>query len=326
MSRFAELLRTTPQCVLFTTAICVVTYSWQVIYEPVISNITMYPRAIIFNHQVYRMITYAFLHGDVFHLAMNMLSFLTLGTFLEKSFGTLWHFATILWSVLLVGSTELLIVFALYFLGDKGSIDGHSLGFSGTLFHLMVVQCQLQSSSSHSVFGLFQVSSKVYPWVLLIGIQLMLPHISFVGHLSGILVGQLHTAGYLKWILPSPRRLRSLDESSILHRTSCNANYVKTPRSDEIFVSTFSSGESSIRMIISTYLCILWTFIKNVAETLKVIIFGRGQEANDNVRLNEADISSLLVGAGDPDDVEEEGDWVGLDKHRKSEQYESEFV
>lgn len=37
--------------------------------------------------------------------------------------------------------------------------------------------------------------------------QVILPHISFTGHLSGILVGLLHVYGLTKSLLPSPGML-----------------------------------------------------------------------------------------------------------------------
>jgi hypothetical protein len=45
--------------------------------------------------------------------------------------------------------------------------------------------------SSRSVFGFFSVPAKLYPWVLLVLLQLLMPGISFLGHLGGILSGYL---------------------------------------------------------------------------------------------------------------------------------------
>ena len=190
MSRSAELLRTTPICVLFVTAFTVSVYLWQKSQENIEHKFTMFPRGIIFQHQFYRILTSSFLHGGIFHIAMNMMSFFSLGTFLERSFGTLWHFTTILWSVILVNCTYVFIAFTMYFCGMRNTINTHALGFSGTLFHLVVLQCHL-SASDRPIFGTFRVSSKVYPWVLLIGIQAIMPNVSFLGHLSGILVGEM---------------------------------------------------------------------------------------------------------------------------------------
>ena len=43
----------------------------------------------------------------------------------------------------------------------------------------------------HSLFGLVEVPAAWYPWLLLILIQLIMPGISFLGHLGGLLAGYL---------------------------------------------------------------------------------------------------------------------------------------
>lgn len=266
------------------------------------------------------MITSAFLHGSVFHVGMNMMTFLSIGSALEKKFGTMWHWTIICFSVISVSTTYVLIASTLYFSGIMAEVmNSHGVGFSGTLFHLLVIQCNLNSSTSHSVFGVFQVSSKFYPWVLLCLIQIIIPNVSFLGHFSGILVGQLHTMGIFNCMLPSPQLLRSMDESRITRVISSSSglqlNYIKTPFADDLFDTTFSyDNSSSIIDILLTYLQLICKFIKDVLDTIKVIIFGRGREANDNIRLNEAEMSSLLVGLGNVNlnSIGEEEEFVGL--------------
>ena len=315
MSRAAELLRTTPQCVLSITSLTVLIYLWQIIFanQMQINKLTICSRDIIFKHQFYRMLTSPFLHGSMFHIGTNMMSYMTLGSFLEKAFGTMWHYSTVFASVLLVSSTYVLVSFTLYFFGMKDIINTHALGFSGVLFHLLVIHCRLNSSTTHSVFGMFNVSSNVYPWVLLVLIQVFFPNISFLGHLSGIITGQLHTSGVFNCILPSPQRLRMLDENIIVRRfTSNHENYIKTPFSDDVFDTAFSSTESLSMNQIMIYGGKLWKFIKDVGETIKVIIFGRGNAMNQNIRLNDGDLSSPLVGLGNVNNIGEENEWNGL--------------
>ncbi len=326
MSRTTELMRTTPFGVLFISGICAMTFLLQNIYpaSPLgVSfeyNFTMSPRAVIFQHQYYRIITSSFLHGSMFHIAANMMTFSTLGSFLERSFGTLWHLSTIFYSVLLVSCMEILIAYSMYKMSvSEGLMNGHSLGFSGTLFHLLVIQVRSHNTTStHSVFGLFQVTPRLYPWASLVVVQFILPNVSFVGHLSGILCGELHTAGYLNCILPCAQRLRLLDESPTLSRCriSLLENYVKTPFSDDVFNNSFSgrdrdsSSLSSRTMAVSQFLSMGCNFVKDKLQSLKVAIFGRG-DVNDNIRLSEDEISTLLVGIGNNTDAE--GEWNGLE-------------
>ena len=46
------------------------------------------------------------------------------------------------------------------------------------------------SRATHrSIFGLFNVPAKLYPWALLGFWQLLMPGASFLGHLCGVAVG-----------------------------------------------------------------------------------------------------------------------------------------
>ncbi len=345
MSRAQELLRTTPQCVLTIVCSCSLVYFWQITYQPVVQHFTMCPKAILSRHQYYRLVTSPFLHGSIFHILMNMMSYLTLGSLLERSFGTMWHFTTIAFSACMVNITYTFLAFILYQCGfTLGSYNGHSLGFSGVLFHLLVIQCAMNSSYTHSVFGLFQVSSKMYPWVLLVMIQLIMPNVSFMGHLSGIVVGQLHISGYFSKIVPSCHLLRCMDEWSVVQRIlmTNQDNYIKTPFSDELFDVTFarrvtsswsssSSSSSSTSMIsngssiVTTYCTVIGKSVKGLCQTLKVKIFGRGRGMNENIRLNETEMNSLLLGVGDIDDFGEEENWIGLEQQEEQDQNQSEY-
>jgi hypothetical protein len=87
--------------------------------------------------------------------------------------------------------------------GDGGWAAQSAVGFSGVLFALAVDESALTPAPTRSVFGLLSVPTRLYPWVLMLVLQLLLPNISFLGHLAGILAGSLHAAGGLAWALPS---------------------------------------------------------------------------------------------------------------------------
>ena len=297
MLRAAELILKTPICVLFMMSLIAVIYYWQTIQHHELDlNFTLCPQAIIFQNQIHRMITYPFIHGSIIHFVANMMSILSLGSFLELSFGTLWHLSTIICSMVLVSSTYLLIAFILYTGGIRDVMNENALGLSGTTFHLLVIQCHLKASSSQSLYGLFQVSSKVYPWVLLVATQIIIPYASFEFHLSGILIGHLHTAGLLNYILPSIQDLRFLDNSDILIHISSRGNYIKTPLSDDIFKASFSPSSKERRKMFCSAVSVGLKFFKDVAETLEVILFGREQS-----ELNEVQSPSLLVESNSDD-------------------------
>jgi len=44
-------------------------------------------------------------------------------------------------------------------------------------------------SAQKTIWGLFTVPKKAWPWVSLVVIQILLPEASFLGHISGIIIG-----------------------------------------------------------------------------------------------------------------------------------------
>lgn len=303
MSAVIDLLRSTPMCVSLFIAIFIVTYHWQTIYEHELDlNLTLCPWEITSKLQIYRLFTSSFLHRSIFHLAINSLAFYSLGTFHELSFGTRWHLSTIFWSVLLVNSLSVLLSILIYFCGITEVMNEHTLGFSNVIFHLIVIECHLNSTSSHLLFGFFKVSSEVYPWVLLITSKLILPKNSFIGHLSGILVGNLHITGLLHSLLPSVQQLRSLDDSVI----AFYENYVQTPSSDDIFEDTFCPSPKERKRRFCSTLQLLCKMTRDVAETLKVMIFGRDknlrakedEEKNNTSIINNPTIIIISTSSG----------------------------
>lgn len=78
-----------------------------------------------------------------------------------------------------------------------------SVGFSGVLFSLAVLESNNAAQPTRSVFGFFSVPTKYYPWVLLVLISVVMPNISFVGHLSGLLIGFAYCRNWLSFIIPS---------------------------------------------------------------------------------------------------------------------------
>jgi membrane associated rhomboid family serine protease len=62
------------------------------------------PAAVLQRMEYYRIVSSAFVHGGVMHLAMNMSSLYYLGSSLERAFGTAALFVTVIMSVLLSGT------------------------------------------------------------------------------------------------------------------------------------------------------------------------------------------------------------------------------
>jgi len=266
----------------------------------------MNPRGVLFQHEFYRMISSAFFHGNLMHIGMNMLSYMTLGKSLEKKFGTVFMTFTVANSVLLTSVIYILIALGTYTVGSEKLMNQNSLGFSGVLFHLLVLESKCRQNTSQSIFGMVQVSAKYYPWVMLVVIQFLMPNISFVGHLSGILCGTLQSCGYLSFTMPSIEYLRTIDESERFRRINSMPSYIKTPVNNDEF-SLFSDASG---MGVPSCFSHVFTFVRNVIETVRFIIFGRADDdesAEQGVALNE-------------------GEWIGIPSRPFIDQSRSEMA
>ena len=63
-----------------------------------------------------------------------------------------------------------------------------AIGFSGVIFGLIVVDNGMTGAAQRSIFGFFYVPAQLYPWTLLVLWQVIMPGVSFLGHLCGVLV------------------------------------------------------------------------------------------------------------------------------------------
>lgn len=186
----------------------------------------------------------------------------------------------------------------------------HSVGFSGVIFHLSVMECNMTPHRTRSVFGFLTVPAYLYPWALLVVLQVVMPNLSFVGHLSGILTGALQSYGVLDILFVSDNYLQEMEKWSSLRLLTSQPNFVATP------VSLGQEGSQrdpvSLRRALGNGLRVVGTFLKNIIETIVVCIFGRGSAANDNIQLGWP-LATSTGGTADVDvDLEEEDDWVGL--------------
>jgi membrane associated rhomboid family serine protease len=125
---------------------------------------------------------------------MNMLALQSLGPSLERNFWGSLQFFYLIWLFdLFCGLIHTFLAGLLYYnpiVAYPEYMYQCTVGFSSILFALMTIQVH-QSPSDRSLFGFVNIPGKIYPWVLLVILQLIMPGISFLGHLSGILVAYL---------------------------------------------------------------------------------------------------------------------------------------
>ena len=168
--------------------------------------------------QLYRVFTAPMLHLGLLHIGFNMMALLPMGALMERTLGSIY----LLWLVQIIMALSG-VIYAAIALGagqlHPGLLRQCAVGFSGVLFGLIVVETHLDrggSGAQRSIFGLLSVPRAAYPWALLAVWTLLVPQASFLGHLSGLLVGQLHAWGLLRWAMPSAGTVHAIERSALL--------------------------------------------------------------------------------------------------------------
>lgn len=182
--------------------------------------------SVVMEGEYYRLISSAFTHGGILHIFFNMSSLVQLGSDVEKQFGSAQFIILSLWSVLLTGILYVGISWSLTLItGNLSFIYTSSVGYSGVLFTYALIDSFHTTETSRSFFGVFNVPAKLYPFILLIALQVIIPNISFFGHLSGILVGLLSVYGCMDLVLLSPDGYLYLDQMSCVSRVTRSSGY-----------------------------------------------------------------------------------------------------
>ncbi|CAK8563906.1 unnamed protein product [Lathyrus sativus] len=159
---------------------------------PPIDHVWFNPHLILKNKDLQRFFLSPFYHIGDSHLVYNMISLLWKGIQLENSMGSLEYASTVAsllalsQSITLILSKSLLIFFDY----ERSYYYEYSVGFSGVLFAMKVV-LNSQSDDYTNVYGV-SVPSRYAAWAELILIQMFVPGVSFLGHLSGILAGLVY--------------------------------------------------------------------------------------------------------------------------------------
>jgi membrane associated rhomboid family serine protease len=156
----------------------------------------------VWSGEIWRLFSSSLIHASLIHLVMNSSSLLQAGRAIEPSLGALkFVYLTVLFGCL-SHSLVCAISLALLRLANYETLyRGSAIGLSGALFALLVVRCSA-ARGSVSLYGIMDVPARVCPWILLLITQVV-PGASFVGHISGMVVGYAYTHGLL-WVF-APR-------------------------------------------------------------------------------------------------------------------------
>lgn len=170
---------------------------------PTLEQVCFNPDLILKNGDLRRLLLSPFYHINDSHLFYNMMSLLWKGIQLENSMGSV-EFASMVAALLGLsqGITILLAKGLVFFDYESPYYQEYAVGFSGVLFALKVV-LNSQSDDYSYVYGI-RVPSRFVAWVELILIQMVMPGVSFIGHLGGILAGMVYVRWKSSYMGPRP--------------------------------------------------------------------------------------------------------------------------
>lgn len=176
-----------------------------------------------------------FHHADDWHLYFNMVSLLWKGMKLERRLGSVsFGYIITLFSVL-IGIVYMILEFALAEVLDNAVyIKSCAVGFSGVLFALKVLNNHYHPGGTSNIMGI-PLSNKYACWLELVAIHLLSPGTSFAGHLAGILVGLMYTAGPLKLIMEAFTGNPTYSEDPIYYQSRDYSMYTGGLNEDEQF-------------------------------------------------------------------------------------------
>jgi rhomboid domain-containing protein 1 len=270
-SSASSYLGTIPATTKLLVAVCVVVHIFIFLTSFPLNNVAINGYLVLYQHEYYRIVSAAFVHGGIMHIAMNMSSLIQLGSTLEVKFGSLNFLLYSIWSVLLVGFVYVIISYVLSIaLQDPTKLYESGVGYSGVLFSYAIIDSYHTTDTVRSVFGLFTVPAKIHPFILLILIQVILPNISFMGHVSGVLIGLLTVAGSIQILLPSIECLHLLERNYPFYALTKLAPYIASTNTTFQHHSCRGISYVSIFMTVLTY---MYHFIVHVVNFISVLLY-----------------------------------------------------
>lgn len=156
-------------------------------------NACIIPAVIVSSRSQYkRLILAAFTHLSDIHVLYNCSSLLYKGVALEPVMGSLPFFGLILYLALTSHIFYVGVAFAARSVGIHSTVNTCVSGFSAVLFGLKVIlnaNPRYARVSRSSMFGMQMPAGPIAPWFELVITSVVMPNVSFLGHLCGIFAG-----------------------------------------------------------------------------------------------------------------------------------------
>ena len=165
----------------------------------VVLRLGVVPRAVFEQLAIWQLVTYMFLHGDVFHILFNMLLLWMFGTELERTWGT--RFFTKYYFVTGIGAAVTSLVWSISPLPFADSMyDSVMIGASGAVYGILLAYALYFPHRPILMYFVFPVPAKYF--VMIMGAIAFLSSIGSAGtgvahtaHLGGLVVGYLYLKG-----------------------------------------------------------------------------------------------------------------------------------
>lgn len=231
--KMLDVLGNPPLLTVLIAATCILIFVFQISADNP-SAICLLPSLVVSKFQVYRIFTFPFFHAGFMHIFFNIIAWVMLAKDFERSLGTLpASYAVFILFIPLTAIFHMCVAFLLDGLAGTAFRNDCAVGISGVLFAILVVNIEASGTPAISFFGCFNIPSRWYPWILALLLQLISPALSFLGHLSGIVLGYALALGYLRGISPPDSKLEQIEE---------NLGLIRWPLWQPVPVSFFSSG------------------------------------------------------------------------------------
>ncbi|KAL4560635.1 hypothetical protein LXL04_032788 [Taraxacum kok-saghyz] len=249
-TRFKQWWEGIPFLTSMVVAVCAVIYLVSLLFGyDSFAEVCFLPSSVLSKAQVYRIFTSIFFHGSILHLVFNMLALVPLGTELERVMGSI----RLLYMIVLLATTSAVFHLLITLIAAYNPIYSYyhfmnecAIGFSGVLFSMIVIETSLSGVQFRSVFGLFNVPAKLYPWILLVAFQLLMTNISLLGHLCGILSGFAYTYGLFNFLIPGSSFYSGIESSHWLSSCVRRPKYIMCTGGDPSgYIPTYTNRNTT---------------------------------------------------------------------------------
>lgn len=159
---------------------------------------------IVHDGELWRSFSGATAHFDMLHIGFNMMSLYALGSEIENMYGSL---PFLFYNICLMPLTTIvmmgLVRLQIYYTGNQALQHTKTVGYSAVLFAWMVISSLERQSTcpipffpdacfnTHELDMGFKFRFNIGPIVQLFVAQMIMPRVSFIGHLAGIICGFL---------------------------------------------------------------------------------------------------------------------------------------